>query len=294
MQRQSVPLLPLALTRRSFLAATGGLLVAAACGGSDGGGESDQAHATGIRGLRVSTDVYRADGPQRFAFALTKDDRFYAGAAASIAFAPPGTADGTELTLQPTELLEDGLPEGRGIYVTEAVLPEPGIWQGLIEVDGERTALPFEVVETPAGPTSGTPAPRVVSPTVADPLGVDPLCTRDPDCPLHEVSLDQLIGTGKPVAVMFATPARCTSQYCGPTLDLLLDVKDPYADRVNFVHVEVYRSETGNEAVPTFDEWGLATEPWLFAVDAGGTVTERLDGAFDRTEIRALLDRLAA
>jgi hypothetical protein len=285
---------PELLTRRSFLAATGGLLVAAACGssgsGSNGNG-SNQARATGLRGLRVTTDTYRAESPQRFAFALTKDDEFYDGPAARIALVPPGATEGSPIEAQ---LHSDGLPEGRGIYVVDAVLPQAGIWEGLIEVGDERTRLPFQVMDASAAPVPGTAAPRAVSPTVADPLGVDPLCTRDPDCPLHDRSLDQLVGAGKPVAAMFATPARCSSQYCGPTLDLLLDVMEPYQDRVEFVHVEIYRAETGLDLVPTVESWGLATEPWLFGIDASGTVTQRLDGAFDRAEVRTLLDRLVA
>ena len=38
------------------------------------------------------------------------------------------------------------------------------------------------------------------------------------------VSLAEVIGAGTPVAAMFATPALCASQYCGPVLDELLDV----------------------------------------------------------------------
>jgi hypothetical protein len=101
-----------------------------------------------------------------------------------------------------------------------------------------------------------------------------------------------VIGAGKPAAVLFATPARCQSLYCGPVLDHLLKVKDAYADRITFVHVEIYRAPTGTALAPTVQAWHIDSEPWLFGVDAGGTIKARLDGAFGGNEMKALLDAL--
>ena len=84
----------------------------------------------------------------------------------------------------------------------------------------------------PKAPVVGAAAPRAPSPTLdrharreAD------LHAASPRCPLHDVSLADVIGTGTPVAAMFATPALCQSQYCGPVLDELLDLRAPYADQ---------------------------------------------------------------
>jgi len=123
---------------------------------------------------------------------------------------------------------------------------------------------------------------------------VKPICTRRPQCPLHEVSLADVIGTGTPVAVMFATPALCQSMYCGPVLDELLAVRSRYEDRITFVHVEIYASTTGATLAPTVAAWGIESEPWLYTVDGTGTIVGRLDGAFGREEIVAQLDDLAA
>ena len=100
---------------------------------------------------------------------------------------------------------------------------------------------------------SGASAPTDASPTPTNTLGVDPICTRDPMCPLHTASLDTVIGKGKPVAVLFATPARCQSQYCGPVLDSLLPLVGDYQDRVDIVHVDIYkgRRTRGEERPPT-------------------------------------------
>ena len=91
-------------------------------------------------------------------------------------------------------------------------------------------------------------APRAASPTPADTLGVDPICTRDPMCPLHSQSLSTVIGAGKPVAALFATPARCQSAYCAPVLDEFLDVTKDYGDQIVPVHVEIYQGPTGHRA----------------------------------------------
>jgi hypothetical protein len=108
------------------------------------------------------------------------------------------------------------------------------------------------------------------------------------------VSLSSVIGAGKPVAALFATPARCQSQYCGPVLDELLKVMGPYEDRITFVHIEIYLAPTGTDHVPTVDAWGLPSEPWLFGIDGTGTIRARIDGAFGGTEMTKLLAALTA
>ncbi len=285
------------LSRRAFLGLAGGAVVLAACGGSDdssGGGDddgTDAADGSTLQGLRLSSDLYVSDQPQRFVFAMTRGNDYYAGPAATIAFLSP-----SQQVTQPTETTfrADGLPENRGIYVSEPVLDEAGIWAVRIDLEnGEKTELPIQVEDTSHAVVVGAAAPRVATPTVADAMGVNPICTRDPDCTLHDVSLDQVVGTGRPVLAMFSTPARCESRYCGPTLDLLLDVMEPFQDRVTPVHIEIYRAETGLDLVPAVEAYGLPGEPWAFGIDGAGTVVGRLDGAFDQGEINDLLSQLA-
>jgi hypothetical protein len=278
------------VSRRAFLVGGGAAALAVACGGGDDGGEaSDGGGDDAVQGLRVSSELYPTEAPQRFAFTLAAGPEFVAGPPVTIAFTTPG---GRTSTPRNARLHAEGLPEGRGIYVVESTLDEEGIWTGLIDVEGNESELPFEVMPVES-PIPGAVVPTAPSPTPADPLGVDPICTRDPACPLHDVSLNGLVATGRPMAVMFATPARCQTQYCGPVLDLLLEVLDEGRhDDVPAVHVEIYRSLTGAALVPTVEDWRLASEPWLFGLDGDGRVVERLDGAFDRSEIRNLLDRL--
>jgi hypothetical protein len=283
-------------TRRSFLAlggaALGGAVVLSACGGDDDNGSpASSDDYTELAPGVLSGDLYKSTSPQRFAFAMTAKEGYASGMEVRIAVAPPGE---TPTDFQPTTLHNEGLPPQRGVYVMEVELPVAGAWNAYADAQGERVPFAFHVYDEPHAPVAGVDAPRAASPTPQATLGVDPICTADPMCPLHSRSLDTLIGKGRPVAVMFATPARCASQYCAPVLDELLAVSGDYEEQVDFVHVDIYKNNRTNDTSPTVQAWNLPSEPFLFTVDAAGKVVARLDGGFDRNEIRTLLDELVA
>src|SRR5262249_33161322 len=169
---------------------------------------------------------------------------------------------------QQTAFDRAGLPKGRGVYVAQPVLDSAGVWQVEAPGPGQKGPVSIHVDTTPPRVVPGEAAPRDASPTTTDTLGVDPICTRSPACPLHTQSLSTVIGAGKPVAALFATPARCQSQYCAPVLDEFLDVIKGYGDQLVPVHIEIYQKSTGTALVPTVDAWKLTSEPWLFGIDA--------------------------
>src|SRR5262249_39641039 len=143
-------------------------------------------------------------------------------------------------------------------------------------------------------PIPGDTAPTAASPTKADPLGAQQICTRIPPCPLHAVSLADVVGRGKPVLVLFATPEFCQTAYCGQVLDVLLTIVPSYRSKVDVVHVEVYEKNPQGPLISTVQKWNLQSEPWCFGVDGTGHITARLDSAFDRAEMQAILDGLVA
>lgn len=241
--------------------------------------------------LVLSSDLYASPDSQRLAFAIAKGSNFASVAPAQIELARPGSTDGIVLD---TTLHKAGLPKGRGVYVAEPVFDVPGVWGAIALTRGRKVKFAVQVKEAPEAPAVGSAAPLVASPTKSEPLGVKPICTRVPRCPLHDVSLDELAGTGRPIAVLFATPALCQSAYCGPVLDELLELRGNYDGRIDFVHVEIYRSNTGADISPTVEAWGLPSEPWLYTVDAGGTIVGRIDGAFGGDEVATMLDALVA
>jgi hypothetical protein len=287
------------LSRRNFLGLAGGVVILAACGGNDDDSTSDtlpahdhgESELTELSPAVLSSDLYVSDTPQRFAFAMLAKEGFASQGSATLAVAPEGT---TPTEFVETTLHEAGLPERRGVYVVELTLDRAGVWDGIADREGEKLPFVFQVKAQADAPTVGASAPTDASPTTANALGVDPICTRDPMCDLHTQSLDTIVGKGKPVAVLFATPARCQSQYCGPVLDSLLPLVGDYQDRVDVVHVDIYQDLRTTLTSPTVTAWGLPSEPWLFGVDAGGVITARLDGAFGQDEMRALLDDLAS
>jgi len=285
------------VSRRAFLAGGAGVAgaaVAAAALGSAAGSAAAllPAPSKAISPLVLSSDLHASADPQRFVFAIARGSKYASFGPAKVAFAPPGATQGTILD---TNLYKDGLPKGRGIYVVDATFPTAGVWKAAAVVQGKQVPFAVQVKPTAEAPLPGAAAPRAASPTAANPIGVNPICTRSPACPLHDVSLSDVIGSGKPVAAMFATPALCQSQYCGPVLDELLGMMGPYrAKGVQMVHVEIYDSNKGATQSPTVAAWNLPSEPWLFTIDGAGTIKERLDGAMATNEIQAALDRLVA
>ncbi len=298
------------MSRRAFLAAGGGALLLAACGGSSdksgakaassGSGATGSSGEKGLSAFRMEIEPYVADGPQRFAYILVKNNGdFASGPATQIAIAPPKGKLGAPMA---ATLHTEGLPEGRGVYVIEPTLTEPGNWSGTVTIEGHETAeLAFPVSANPDTPKVGDMGRVIPSPTTTNTLGTDPLCTRTDDksnpapCSFHTQSLDQVIGKGKPVIAMFATPARCQSRYCGPVLDQLIKLAPEYGDRIVPVHTEIYKDLTSNDLVSATESWlGYSGEPWIFAMDGTGKVTGRLSGAFATDEIRALIEKSLA
>jgi hypothetical protein len=283
---------PEPLSRRSFLALAGGVTLLAACSSSKGSSNAGGA-ATGhdlTTGI-VSSDLYASPRPQRLAFVVDEQNGTFASRVpARIAIQPPGGTFGPYLE---APLHSEGLPKNRGVYVVTPVLAAPGIYNANVQTAGKQITMVFQVNARPTAPAVGTLAPRAASPTQGNPLGVNPLCTRQPACPLHTKSLATLIGKGRPVAVIFATPALCKSQYCGPVLDMYLPIAAEFADRVDSVHVEIYKDTSGTTESPTVSAWNLPSEPWLFGVDPQGRITARLDGAFAADEARQVLAALA-
>lgn len=289
------------VSRRSFLALTGGAVLLVACGsddstsgaGSDGTDTSgaSSGDAAAVQAGVVSSDLHVSNDPQRLALAALSLEGQVSGAPMSVAIAPPGGELGE---FMPTTLRADGLPENRAIYTSAPVLDVEGVWDARIDYGGEESDFVFQVNPNPVAPVAGADAIVTPSATLADPLGVDPICTLSPQCPYHEKSLTDVLGAGKPVVIQFSTPARCQTQYCGPVLQTFVDLAGPYENDVEMVHVEIYPDSRSPEPVDAVLAWGLATEPWMYGVDASGTIVARLDGAFDATEMTEMLDQLVS
>ena len=290
------PLPPGACSRRAFLGgalgAAGGLVVAGSLADT-AWASSTTPDAKTYFPLVLSADLAASPQPQRLVFALShstaKGIQYASGPAVTVRFRQKG---GQWSAAQKPAFDRVGLPKGRGVYVARPQLTSAGVWQVEAKAQGQKIPFTIQVADAPTAVVPGQAAPRDPSPTTTNTLGVDPICTRDPMCPLHTQSLSTVIGAGKPVAALFATPARCQSQYCAPVLDEFLATIKPYGDQIVPVHIEIYQKPTGTALVPTVEAWRLPSEPWLFGIDASGVVQSRIDGAFGGTEMKALLDAL--
>jgi hypothetical protein len=283
-------------SRRQFLAASAGLVAVAACGKS---GEPDVSvkptteskDLSIVLGVDPNAKSVIAGVEERVAFLAFQGQTPTVEHPAEVGFAQG--ANGAYGESVRAEAHKDGI-ETRPYYVVRHTFPAPGLYRLGVNIAGGSAETPLQVVAASevVTPVQGRAMPSVKTPTVADPMGVNPICTRSPACPWHDVSLDAALAEKKPVAFYVGTPARCETKTCGPVLDVLLSQKAAFESRVRFVHLEVYKTLTGAETIPAIDQLHLESEPWLFLIGPDGNVRERFAGPVDRIEAAAALTRL--
>jgi hypothetical protein len=135
-------------------------------------------------------------------------------------------------------------------------------------------------------PDVGDRPPAVETDTVASAAGnLAAIDTRRPFArELHQTSFKDVLGR-RPVALLFATPQLCQSRVCGPVVDIQLQLKEKYGDRMTFIHQEVYVDNQVDKGLrPSLRAFRLRTEPWLFTVGADGRIAARLEGSFGLKE----------
>jgi hypothetical protein len=298
------------LTRRHILLGAAGAAVLAACGSGDDNADT----ATTAAAAPVSSGeapVLVALFPFQGGYASSgKEQRLTWGL-----FDAPGVPmadqpDEVEFTLSrqnddesltpvesiPAPRRDVDIP--RAYYATRFVPEAAGLYVAEIEVDGTPLSANF-VVNAPAEVPLvqiGDPMREVETPTVADPLNVDPICTREPPCNFHEMSLVAPLTEGRPVAFIVSTPAFCQVSICGPVLDLVIDAQPDYQG-IDFVHAEVYANPLDGlenaSLAASIEAYGMNFEPALFVADADGILVDRLDNIYDADELRESLDKVA-
>lgn len=307
------------LTRRTLLLGGAAAVVLSACGKEEKGeGDDDPITATtlseGSLAVRAffdpSPSYAKAGHPQRLTFGLFDfEGAPYDGGPEELSI--DVFFEGTP-TQSNTSMQHRGLYEGltaprfdtdipRPYYALRLTPEQTGIYTVETTVEGQDLSSVFQVGTTDEpGPLQiGQPMVPHGTATTADPLGVDPICTLEPEaCPFHEESLDVALDSGNPVALLIGTPAYCQTGICGPVLELLVEAA-PEHPGVRFVHSEVYKAPqdgdpTAGGLVSVLEAYGLTFEPVLFLSDASGTCVERLDNIYDRVELETALGQLTA
>ena len=166
-------------------------------------------------------------------------------------------------------------------------IAETGIYTLVIE-GGTQDGAGVQIMDpaTISIPLIGTPLPGFDTPTISNPRGVNPLCTRTPEpCPLHDITLNEALKRGKPIAYLVGTPAHCQTGTCAPALEALLSMRELVGDRITMLHTEIYSDDTATVVAPAVEALNMTYEPALFITDAKGVLVERFDAIFDAVEI---------
>jgi hypothetical protein len=194
----------------------------------------------------------------------------------------------------------DGL-EGRGVYVAHLSFDKPGDWG--VEVTATRPngarlsqRLAVNVIDKPLVPAVGEPAPATRNPTAKDVADVETIDSGRPVDDMHQISIADAIQQHRPALVVFATPAFCTSNTCGPEVKVIQGLEPAYRDRLTFIHVEIYRDfkpdPSKRKLAQAVLDWRLQTEPWVFLIDSKGIIQSRFEGPTASDEVKAAIDQL--
>lgn len=117
------------------------------------------------------------------------------------------------------------------IYEAHVPLGRPGEKPILVvtKVGGQLVGAPSRITVIPTArdriPRPGERPPAIHTETVASAGGdIESIETRLPPDDMHNVDFADVIAR-KPVALLIATPALCTSRVCGPVVDIALQLK---------------------------------------------------------------------
>jgi hypothetical protein len=230
-------------------------------------------------------------GPNRVGFVLTSPKGIVKTPTVEVASVYlPG--DGSASEVAETATADFHLwPYGtRGLYVTSLGFDRVGAWRLDIALDTgggsvEVVQVSFEVRESPLAPAVGAKALRSVNKTARDVQRLTQLTTGTLlDAELYQTTIADAVASGRPTIVVFASPAFCATEVCGPQVDVLKELKDRYKGQANFIHVDFYDNPEEiqgdlSRAVlsPVVAEWRLPSIEWTFIIDESGVVTGRFE-----------------
>ncbi len=243
-------------------------------------------------------------------------------------------SDATAITIQKsfTHTHADGTVESHaagqlGVYVANVNFDSAAQWG--VEVSGtlngtelETQAPIFVVHEKSLSRATGDPAPPSVQPLLKDVADIAQIDTSDPPDPaMHQMTIADAVKSGKPSVIVFATPAFCISQICGPTKSAVDELYTKYQGQANFIHVEPYfipEARAGKglcplpimnlqiashpsqgcpqiaaaDLPPASQTWNLETEPWVFILDNHGVIAGKFEAVVSYEELEQALKPL--
>lgn len=292
-------------------------LLLAACGGArtaskvddpfSGGYPTFRDEATGITAIIGTPDL----GVGTFRVAIALNDRtglIRFPALGLESYRPGATGSGNTAGGAPAERVTAGFfafPDGiRGLYAASMTFDRAGTWMITAAVpraagSTARITIPVTIAERASAPGVGARAPASKNRTAKDVPSLDRLTTGSaPDPALYRHRIADSLAAHRPLVVVFASPAFCTTPLCGPQVEEASELATAFGDRVDFVHIDLFDNPHEikgdlKRAVrsPLLKEWGLRTDEWTFVIDANGTVVARFEAFVPRTELEAALKR---
>lgn len=306
------------MTRGSAVALLVSLALLSGCGGDANGSEGSAAEPGSLQarldaqpgenvGLILGTSDFVV-GENRVSFLVvgsngqvvtTPTAKVYV--ARSLSDEPEATASARMLKLDPYGKGEHpqrhAEPATESLFVTRLKFRQAGQYWLVVDLPGKTTQglVALKVKQSGAAPTVGDRAIPSDNPTLADAPAEEITTARPPDRELIKSSIKDALAAKVPFVAVFATPAYCTSRTCGPTVEIVDEVRRRISPgRTRFIHVEVYKDNDPAKGVNQYmTEWKLPSEPWIFVVDAKGVIRARFEGSASVEELEAAVRKLS-
>ena len=258
--------------------------------------------ASGITAILGTPDL--GVGTFRVAVALNDRTGLIRFPAVALESRRPGSA-ASEAPAERVDAKFFAFPDGiRGLYSTSFTFDRAGKWTVTAAVprpDGSiaRVAIPVTVAEHATAPVVGASAPRSKNRIATDVPSLDRLTTGSAADPaLYQHRIADSLAARRPMVVIFASPAFCTTPLCGPQVEDASELVKQYGDRVDFAHVDLFQnpSEINGDLrraqrSPLLKEWGLRTEEWTFVIDGNGAIAGRFEAFVPRAELESAIKR---
>ncbi|MBN40576.1 MAG: hypothetical protein CL757_01815 [Chloroflexi bacterium] len=250
---------------------------------------------------RIGFSLFNFEGEAIVAKEVTVEAIFY----------PPNEQEGIIKDSAPAYWMSIPGGAGKGLYITNlqfdvsgsGTQQNPNYWELVASFTYEEENLwsKAAIVVADESPVVaiGNEVPKSLTLTGDTLAELERISTDiNPDPDLYQVSIDEAVINGKPTVIVFATPALCVSQVCGPIVDMVSNIKMKYEKRLDFIHVEVFENPKAllsqgrfsGQQVEAVKEWGLVTEPWVFVVDRNGLLSAKFEIFATEAEIISAIE----
>ena len=199
--------------------------------------------------------------------------------------------------------IHGGEDASRVVYYARVPFAREGPWGLAVEAilkDGSKTfgSVLLQVGARPSVIAPGMPANRSDNLTKNDVKDIKEIDSGTPPNDMHDLKIKDVIAAGRPLVIVFSTPAFCQTLFCGPVNQEVEALRDVYKDRVDFIHIEIWRDFVNKVINPTAREWlltadGRINEPIVFAVGKDGVIYDRWEGPAARNIMEASVKAIA-